>query len=456
MIEQLGTHWKIAACATQIIEIFIMGFCFFLLAAPFMQRKKRALFVGAAYSLIMLIFYIIPPHNDYYVLYGIGILTAFLVMCAADRRNLCQKIYITAVFFPLRLLTCAMSEIIYDRTYDFFLQTDFMAAHSNMDFALYVGVCALYLMLEFAFMAAAVRFILKAYSYKHTDMAKKELIMLIMPSVLACTGFEILRYYRGFYISETGKTTGAYDLLSLLYYTVSVITIVVTVALYQSIKARQEDKLQNGLLAAQIDSLKLHINHAERLYGDIRGIRHDMNNHLITLERLYAGGQTDEARDYGAGLKTALSVTDSEIKSGNPVTDVILQGAENEAKQKGFSFHSDFCYPSESNINAFDLSVILNNALQNALEHAVCRPEPYISVISYRRNNAYMLEISNSFSGTLKLNSENGLPVTSKEAKDGHGYGLTNIQRVAEKYSGDIEIVQKDGEFRLIVMLMTE
>lgn len=67
-----------------------------------------------------------------------------------------------------------------------------------------------------------------------------------------------------------------------------------------------------------------------------------------------------------------------------------------------------------------------------------------------------MIEISNSFTGDLQWDEERGLPVTSKEKKEGHGYGLANIRMVAKKYSGDIAIDLKDEEFRLSIMLMME
>lgn len=67
-----------------------------------------------------------------------------------------------------------------------------------------------------------------------------------------------------------------------------------------------------------------------------------------------------------------------------------------------------------------------------------------------------MIEIRNSFAKALQWNAESGLPVTSKAEKDGHGYGLSNIRAIARKYSGDIEIICQNGEFRLIVMLMMQ
>ena len=144
--------------------------------------------------------------------------------------------------------------------------------------------------------------------------------------------------------------------------------------------------------------------------------------------------------------------------SGNPVTDVILQEFKEEAEKRGITFHSEFYYPADSDINAFDISIILNNALQNAIENTTedRRNRKQVSIISYRRNNAYILEIRNSFTGSLQWNTDNRLPATSKPKTDGHGYGLPNIRKVAEKYSGDIDITFEAGTFDLCVMLMLE
>lgn len=261
-------------------------------------------------------------------------------------------------------------------------------------------------------------------------------------------------------IEYYGKNTDIYDVLTLLYYAASIIAVIVAIGLYQSIKAGQEETLQNKLLATQIRDIRQHIEQAEDLYEDIRHIRHDMTNHIMTLERLYAGDKTDEAKDYSTKLKTALAETTLQINSGNPVSDVILQEMQSRAAKKGISFQVDFHFPTGTDINAFDISVILNNALQNALEHTEKDEKAYISIHSYRRNNAYMIEVNNSFTGNLRWDAEHELPVTTKRDTSGdsqiHGYGLTNIRRVAQKYSGDIAVSLKEKEFCLSVMMMTE
>lgn len=205
-----------------------------------------------------------------------------------------------------------------------------------------------------------------------------------------------------------------------------------------------------------MDSIRQHIEQVENLYQDIRSMKHDMTNHVITLERLYTGNKVEEAKAYSKELKTVLAKATNKLNSGNPVTDVILQEMQNKAENMKIHFHIDFYYPIDSNVNAFDMSVILHNALQNALENSVKAKSPYISILSYHRNNAYMIEIRNNFAGNLKWDIESELPVTSKRNIDGHGYGLSNIRRVAEKYSGDIAIDLREDEFCLSIMLMME
>lgn len=469
-------HWTIISHIMPIVEIFIIGYCFYYFAKPFMEisseyplssyalckgkNKKWTCCVGVTYILTMLILYEIPIHFSIFMAYSIGVFVSFLVMCQIERRNYEQKIFIAVTFFSLRWFTSAMAEILYDNLYDFILNTNYMRTHPNMSFALYIIVCLLYLILEFLFTIIGIRYILKNYAHKAAKMQKKELVILIVPSLMGVVGYELIWCYRNFYISELKKIPEIYDILSLIYYVVAIIMMVVVIVLYQGIKTGQEEKLQDELLAAQIDNIREHIEQVENLYEGIRCIRHDMTNHIMTLERLYAGNKQKEAIAYSTELKAVLSEVTGNINSGNPVTDVILQEMQRKADKKKIRFDIDFHYPINSNINVFDISVILNNALQNALEYTSKSETAYISIISYRRNNAYMIEISNCFTGTLQWNTESGLPITSKDQIDyygqSHGYGLLNIRKVAQKYLGDIVVDLKDGVFCLSILLMME
>ena len=464
-----------------LVQIFIRGYCFYRLVKPFIlsrvtlsgwcdsesidvsatKKKKVAFCVAPVYFLTMLLLiYIMPLYVDDFEAYVIGSLIMFFFICLIDRRNYRQKAFLVILFFSLNWISFAMAEILRDNLYTFAENTDYMQSHpeESLWIALYAGISIFYLTLEFVFTAIGIWMVLKVYINKSADMEKKELFMLVLPAFMGVMSYQIIQKHRRAYfiayVIEGEKSNDVYDILIMLFYAVYVIVIVVIIVLYQNIKAKQEENRQAELLAVQIDSLRRHIEQVESLYRNIRGVRHDMTNHILTLERLYEGNRAEEAKAYSKELKTELTNMAGGIESGNPVTDVILQEFKKEAEESGISFHSEFHYPLDSNINAFDISVILNNALQNAIENTEKGKAEHISIVSFRRNNAYIIEVCNSFTGSLQWDVESGLPSTSKEKAEGHGYGLSNIRRVAGKYAGDIDIALRDGEFCVCVMLM--
>ncbi len=445
-------QWTIMSHLAAIAEMAVTGFFYAGLTKPFLQNKRGVYCVSAVYFGVMLVFYIFAVRMDYYLINGIAFSAGFGVLCWIDRQNYAQKVFLTVTFFSLHWFVFEMAEILYDNIYRYAEQTKFMAAHLDLWLALYVSMLCIHLAAKSVLTAISNICIIKAYTYKQAKMSKRELLMLCVPSVTGMAGFEILRYYRDFYIRAAGKSIESYEVLALLYYAVSVAAVVVVVMLYQSIWANQREKLQNELLAAQMGSIQQHIRQVEYLYQDIRSIKHDMANHLLTLERLYAGNKEAEAKAYSAELSAAFSEAAGELRTGNPVTDVILQEQKNEAQNRNLEFHSAFQYPSGTTVNAFDVSIILNNALQNAVEYAV----QYVDIRAYRKNNAYIIEVKNDFAESLKWDTESGLPATSKQREDGHGYGLSNIRRVAGKYAGDLDITINQDEFCLTVLLMLE
>ena len=166
--------------------------------------------------------------------------------------------------------------------------------------------------------------------------------------------------------------------------------------------------------------------------------------------------QDDYIEKYLAELKSAWSESVAEIKTGNPVTDVILTQKQKEAEEKGIDFRCKFMYPTDTGINAFDVSVILNNAITNAFEGVSGCKNPYVSISAYRKKNAYMLELTNCIRKRVEIDDETGLPESTKKDKGSHGFGLANIRKVAQKYYGDIDISQDENSFTLTVMLMVE
>lgn len=449
--------WMVTSKISVIALLMITGIYFGKFVCPYIKKKKGAVAVSIVYITIMLVLYMIPPQIDNFSAYLIGVMAAFLVMYVEDRRNIYQKIFLAITFFSIRWLTVAMAARLDDLVTKALVFRNMSAEKVWLQYGLYVGTRVLDIVLCIAFIAVAIGLINKAYIYKKDEMSVKEMVMLIIPSLVGVTGYGILQYYLMIYERDTGKnlidTYGFYGALSFLHYLISIVAILVVIVMFQNWKEMQEEQRGQELVLNQISDMKKHIEEVEKLYRDIRSMRHDMGNHIQTLEHLVAHNNMDDAAEYLEHLKNEWDEVSPEIKTGSPVIDVILMEKLREAKERQIRFLSDFHYPQNTKLNAFDLSVIMNNALNNCMEN-VSGDDPYISISSFRKNSIFMITIKNSFVGHLNF-GDSDLPETTKSGRE-HGMGLNNIRRVARMYMGDISLEQGNEEVILSIMMQVE
>ena len=449
--------WMVTSKISVIALLMITGIYFGKFVCPYIKKKKGAVAVSIVYITIMLVLYMIPPQIDNFSAYLIGVIAAFLAMYIEDRRNIYQKIFLAITFFSIRWLTVAMAARLDDLVTKALVFRNIGAEKVWLQYGLYVGTRVLDIVLCIAFIAVAIGLINKAYIYKKDEMSVKEMVMLIIPSLVGVTGYGILQYYLMIYERDTGKnlidTYGFYGALSFLHYLISIVAILVVIVMFQNWKEMQEEQRGQELVLNQISDMKKHIEEVEKLYRDIRSMRHDMGNHIQTLEHLVAHNNMDDATEYLEHLKNEWDEVSPEIKTGSPVIDVILMEKLREAKERQIRFLSDFHYPQNTKLNAFDLSVIMNNALNNCMEN-VSGDDPYISIYSFRKNSIFMITIKNSFVGHLNF-GDSDLPETTKSGRE-HGMGLNNIRRVARMYMGDISLEQGNEEVILSIMMQVE
>ena len=449
--------WMVTSKISVIALLMITGIYFGKFVCPYIKKKKGAVAVSIVYITIMLVLYMIPPQIDNFSAYLIGVIAAFLAMYVEDRRNIYQKIFLAITFFSIRWLTVAMAARLDDLVTKALVFRNMSAEKVWLQYGLYVGTRVLDIVLCIAFIAVAIGLINKAYIYKKDEMSIKEMVMLIIPSLVGVTGYGILQYYLMIYERDTGKnlidTYGFYGALSFLHYLISIVAILVVIVMFQNWKEMQEEQRGQELVLNQISDMNKHIEEVEKLYRDIRSMRHDMGNHIQTLEHLVAHNNMDDATEYLEHLKNEWDEVSPEIKTGSPVIDVILMEKLREAKERQIRFLSDFHYPHNTKLNAFDLSVIMNNALNNCMEN-VSGDDPYISISSFRKNSIFMITIKNSFGGQLNF-GDSDLPETTKSGRE-HGIGLNNIRRVARMYMGDISLEQGNEEVILSIMMQVE
>ena len=248
------------------------------------------------------------------------------------------------------------------------------------------------------------------------------------------------------------------DVFRLVFSILSFFTIVIALSMYQKMKEQQEEEFVRRSVEGQINDTYRHVGHIEEMYDKMRAMRHDIGNHLTVIEGLAQSGKTDELASYIGDLQDHFDGLQPSVKSGNAVTDVILSETFEKCRKDNITFESQFTYPSELEINPFDMSVVLTNALQNAIEACtqevakqskVSKPEIYIK--SAIRERFLIINVKNSVAARVAI-YEDGLPESTKQVQ-GHGYGLKNIRSIAQKYKGDIEIRQEEADGRIYFIL---
>lgn len=181
-------------------------------------------------------------------------------------------------------------------------------------------------------------------------------------------------------------------------------------------------------------------------------LRHDMKNHLSVLKSLAEEHNIEAMLAYSQNIAEFLDYPDEYACSGNPELDGILNYKIQEAQEKGVQVDLKLTIPDRLAIQPFDLSVILGNLLDNAIEAtSLVETEKNIRLeILFKRNLLY-IQMFNPYEG--ELSRQNGKFGSTKKTPKYHGIGLTNVKQSIEKYNGALELSTNAGEFHSKVLI---
>ncbi|MCM1182690.1 MAG: GHKL domain-containing protein [Roseburia sp.] len=447
-------YWDIVGNMSSVLRIAANGALLVRFVRPFPAQGRHTAVIGIVYTAVILVCKFVPWELGGMTVSVIGAGAAFLAMYAIDRHRLRQKVFLAVLYSMVKMIAWGIVLLPWSALYDRLLLRPEMMNRPYLSFALFILMELLLILLDCLAIDLLIRVIHRVYRCKGADMTARELLMMLAPSVAAVAGYILIDFFYNAYVEASGRVEtihSRYDGIRAGYLGICFASVLVVIILYQQLREQQEKEKENAVLSRQTEDIMRHIRELDRLYLDIRSLKHDMGNHVMVLEKLY--GQSGEAKAYLEKLRNRVDETFEEIRSGNTVTDVILSEKSKEAAEKGIAFRQAFTYPQDTGPDVFDVSIILSNALNNAIEAAQTCEAAYVSVASWRKGNAYMIEVRNSMNGMRCIDEESGLPLTDKTGS-GHGFGLVNIRKVARRYHGDIRITQSEGEFALCVMLM--
>lgn len=224
------------------------------------------------------------------------------------------------------------------------------------------------------------------------------------------------------------------------------------VYIYNFIVESMVERTNQLLLEQQNKYIQNHLDMMENMIKIDRSFKHDLKNHLLSLELYLRHGNIDEALQYVAKMQDyEKNENKSCLVSNNSIIDSVLNLKMKEAEKKGIQIVSEICVPSNLTWNDFDATVLLCNILDNAMEATQKAFSKCIRVqIKYNRKRL-MVKSRNTYDG--KIYTRGGMLITNKHDKHSHGIGMQNIKNVVEKYNGIMKINYDDSWFEIIVVL---
>lgn len=449
--------WDMASMISAIAGLFVSAIFVARFYIPYVMKKKVAFITGIVFFAVMTILYLIPFPMPGAVAYIVGIITVFVSSMIFDRRNISQKVFLSMTIYMFLWIAQAIAALPWKLISNFTYAREMMNDQGKQ-FAWFIVALFLLVVIENVLLFLEIFISEKVYVRKNKQMDWRELTLLASPYIAIIAGYWICSFLSDAYVNETGvyvwNNHPIYDGIRALFGIIAFLATITVMHSYQQMKQSQEDALQNALVSKQVEELSGHVHTIEALYSDIRGIRHDINDHIMVLGNLLEKGNTDEAVTYLNEWQNGFPIPEINAKTGNPVTDIVISEKRREAEEAGIEFVQNFHYPSSGKVESIDIGVILNNALSNAIRAASASDNPRIEVKAWKNNNAYLIQVKNSFFGKLTLDPQTGLPETSKDDKESHGYGLMNMKRITEKYYGTIQLEQEENMVIFTALMM--
>lgn len=230
-----------------------------------------------------------------------------------------------------------------------------------------------------------------------------------------------------------------------------VIINVITFYLFTMLNKRHNELLQFSKLQVQVAQQSKSLNDLKELSLEMRKIRHDMTKYLDITSNLISSGKSEEALRYLEKIQTEkIDHTFHPITTSSDVINALLNTKFSYCKKHGI----DFVYQITANVSTFsemDLSVLLGNLLDNAIEAAEKCEQPFVR-ITICESKAYLVVIVTNSIGASVLKENPNFKTTKKDQLH-HGLGLLTVKDIVEKYDGIFNIDEEGRNLLVDVRL---
>ena len=231
-----------------------------------------------------------------------------------------------------------------------------------------------------------------------------------------------------------------------------VVADIVTYLFFVVMNKEYENTINTRLLEQQNETLKKSMIDKDAFVREMKTVRHDIKNQLLTILQYADEGRCEDIKDYVNVLtNNHLPNILNYINTNNTAFDAAINSKIALCNQKNIFMEVNIKQDTEINIPPTEIAVLFGNLLDNAIEAAKDTVEKRIT-LEIQRNESYLvILVSNSIkSSVLK---ENKTLETSKADKELHGIGIKSIKNIVDKHNGMIQFFEEENEFYCHIMI---
>lgn len=223
---------------------------------------------------------------------------------------------------------------------------------------------------------------------------------------------------------------------------------------YLQMQKESEISRQYQLMQQYLASEKQQIHLLDAQQHELRLLAHDVKNSLIPV--LNALNQENQvmAKAMLVQILDGFTQGPSRIETGYSLIDAIFSQKQKQSQDRHIRLNVEHHLNDKQWISDIDLSVILGNALDNAIEATEQIEEMEQRVINLTlqsEKGLLTIKLNNPISG--QLIKKNGQYLSTKSDHNNHGFGISSIRLLVEKYQGLMQIDTTVSEFSLTIIL---
>lgn len=294
---------------------------------------------------------------------------------------------------------------------------------------------------------AVTQFILSFRKKEEYHFSHNEWIMILSAFMIT-----LLIGISMYMITVGGKTTEyIYVAVTLL---ISCLDAVIFIFLRKMNRTSQIEK-ERDIMEIQLQRQQDEMQHLQQQYEEISILRHDFRNGIDCLCGMIEQGDCSGALAYAKRFKERkVNTILSQVQCSSTMLNAVVNAKFNDAQSKGIDTSLRLVVQIPHDLE-FDLSIMLSNLLDNAIE--ACEKNPsnaQILLTISEEAGYYRLVVRNTIAASvLKKNQE---LKTEKANKKLHGWGLRSVTDLVSKRNGLIDFYEKEGMFYVDILLPIE